>query len=163
MVILQSLQLLLQQVQKQETLTMARHIKKPSEQWQGTIDLLLRLTGATTIEADLPPIWDAWTNCNKKEEAHTVLQEHLQDNAQTLGLPQPVATGKLTRMLNLLAFNSSPCTELYWMATSVLRAVLRGLASPPRSSFIQHCNKQPQPGPIDSIFNRVLFRLKHDL
>jgi hypothetical protein len=122
---------------------MARHIKKPSEQWQGTIDLLLRLTGAT-IEADLLPIWDAWTNCNKKE-AHTVLQEHLQDNAQTLGLPQPVATGKLTTMLDLLAFNSSPCTELYRMATSVLRAVLKELALPPRSSFIQRRNKQPQP------------------
>jgi hypothetical protein len=103
-VILQSLQLLLQQSQTQGTITSARRIKKPSERWEGTIDLLMRLTGVAT-ESDLPPIWDAWANCNKKE-ARTVLQEHLRDNARILGLPEPVATGELTTMLTTLAFNS---------------------------------------------------------
>jgi hypothetical protein len=72
-VILQSL--LLQQVQSQGTTTPTRHVKKPSEQWEATIDLLLQLMGITR-EADSPPIWDAWANCNKKE-AHAILQEHL--------------------------------------------------------------------------------------
>jgi hypothetical protein len=57
MVILQSLQLLLQQMQTQGAIIMTRCVKKPSEQWEGTIDLLLRLTGVT-MEADLPSIWD---------------------------------------------------------------------------------------------------------
>jgi hypothetical protein len=104
LVILQSLQLLLQQSQSQGSVPSARRVKKPSEQWEGTIDLLLRLTGVLA-EADLPPIWSAWANCNKKE-ARTVLQEHLRDNARLLGLPEPVATGELTTMLTSLAFNS---------------------------------------------------------
>jgi hypothetical protein len=66
--------------------------------------LLLRLTVVAT-ESDLPPIWDAWAICNKKE-SRIVLQEHLRDNARVLGLPEPIATEELTMMLSSLAFNS---------------------------------------------------------
>jgi hypothetical protein len=104
--ILQSLQLLLQQTQTQGVIppSPARRIKKPSEHWEGTIDLLLRLVGVSA-ESDLPPLWHAWSNCNKKE-ARTVLQAHLRDNARALGLPEPVASGDLTTMLNTMAFDS---------------------------------------------------------
>jgi hypothetical protein len=102
--ILQSLQALLLQAQNQGTVPRApRRVKKPSEQWEGTIDLLLHLVGVTA-EIDLPPIWHAWSNCNKKE-SRTILQEHLRDNAQALGLPEPVASGDLTTMLNTSAFD----------------------------------------------------------
>lgn len=86
--ILQSLQLLLQQSQTQGPVAPARRVKKPSEQWEGTINLLLRLTGISA-EDNLPPFWLAWANCNKKE-ACTLLQEHLRENARSLGLPEPV-------------------------------------------------------------------------
>ena len=104
--ILQSLLLLLHQSQTQGVIppSPARRIKKPSEHWEGTIDLLLRLVGVTA-ESDLPPLWHAWSNCNKKE-ARTVLQAHLRDNARALGLPEPVASGNLTTMLNTMAFDS---------------------------------------------------------
>jgi hypothetical protein len=103
--ILQSLQILLLQVQTtQGTVAAPAHCtKKPSEHWEGTIDLLLRLVGVTA-ESDLPPLWHAWSNCNKKE-SRTVLQEHLCDNARALGLPEPVASGDLTTMLNTMAFD----------------------------------------------------------
>jgi hypothetical protein len=71
--------------------------------WEGTIDLLLRLVGVNA-EDDLPLIWQAWANCHKKE-ARTVLQEHLRDNARNLGLPEPVASGELTTMLTSLSFD----------------------------------------------------------
>jgi hypothetical protein len=95
---------LIQQSQTQGTITPAQRTKKPSKHWEGTIDLLLRLVGIGA-EDDLPPIWPAWANCNKKE-ARTVLQERLRDNARILGLPKPVATGDLTTMLISLSFDS---------------------------------------------------------
>jgi hypothetical protein len=75
--ILQSLQVLLQQAQTQGTIPTSvapKKVKKPSKHWEGTINLLLRLVGVND-EADLPPVWHAWANCNKKE-ARMVLQEH---------------------------------------------------------------------------------------
>jgi hypothetical protein len=102
--ILQSLQLLIQQSQSQGTIQPTRRVKKPSEHWEGTIDLLLRLVGVNA-EDELPAIWQAWANCHKKE-ARTVLQEHLRDNARSLGLPEPVASGELTTMLMSLSFDS---------------------------------------------------------
>jgi hypothetical protein len=72
--ILQSLQAMLLQAQNQGTvLQVARRVKKPSKQWEGTIGLLLCLVGVTA-EIDLPPLWHAWSNCNKKE-SRTILQE----------------------------------------------------------------------------------------
>jgi hypothetical protein len=65
---------------------------------------LLQLTGVS-IEDNSPSIWLAWANCNKNEVC-TVLQGHLRDNAQNLGLPEPVASGDLTTMLILLSFDS---------------------------------------------------------
>jgi hypothetical protein len=79
-------------------------MKKPSEHWKGTINLLLLLVGASA-EDNLPPTWHAWANCNKKE-APAVLQEHLLESAQNLGLPEPVASGDLTTMLMSLSFDS---------------------------------------------------------
>jgi hypothetical protein len=102
--ILQSLQLLTQQSQSQGATQPARHIKKLSEHWEGTINLLLCLVGVNA-EDDLPLIWQAWANCHKKE-AHTLLQEHLRDNAHNLGLPEPVASGELNTMLMSLSFDS---------------------------------------------------------
>jgi hypothetical protein len=49
--------------------TPAQCIKKPRKQWEGTIDLLLHLILGVTAEAHLPPLWHAWSNCNKKKEA----------------------------------------------------------------------------------------------
>jgi hypothetical protein len=102
--ILHSLQLLIQQSQSQGAVQPARRIKKPSEHWEGTIDLLLRLVGINA-EDDLPLIWQAWANCHKKE-ASTILQEHLWDNAHNLGLPEPIASGELTTMIMSLSFDS---------------------------------------------------------
>jgi hypothetical protein len=68
--ILQSLQLLIQQSQTQGTITPAR----PSEHWEGTIDLLLRLVGVGA-EDNLPPIWLAWANYNKKEARNGITRE----------------------------------------------------------------------------------------
>jgi hypothetical protein len=56
--ILESLQLLIQQSQTQRTIMPACPTKKPSEHWEGMIDLLLCLVGVNT-EDDLPPIWQA--------------------------------------------------------------------------------------------------------
>jgi hypothetical protein len=105
--ILQSLQVLLLQAQTQGTIPPSvapKRVKKPSEHWEGTIDLLLRLAGVDA-EADLPPVWGAWANCNKKE-ARMVLQEHLRTNASALNLPEPVASGDLTTMRMTMSFKA---------------------------------------------------------
>jgi hypothetical protein len=98
---------LLLQAQTQGTIptnVAPKKVKKPSEHWEGTIDLLLRLVGVTD-EIDLPPVWHAWANCNKKE-ARMVLQEHLRTNSSALNLPEPVASGELTTMLMTMAFKA---------------------------------------------------------
>ncbi len=59
------------------------------------IDILLCLVSVNAKDA-LPPIWQAWTTCLKKE-ASTALQEHIRDNVQNIG--------NLTTMLMLLSFN----------------------------------------------------------
>jgi hypothetical protein len=85
--------------------------KLPSETWKGTIDLLLHLTQKASQE-DLPDLWHSWANC-KKDKLLAVLQEHLQNMAQKLNLPKPVATVELTSILYLL-YPLQPCMRISW-------------------------------------------------
>ena len=88
----------------------AKKDQKPSDHWQGTINLLLRIVQVGS-EADLPDVWSAWARANKKEHWN-VLQEKLQETSVLLGYPQPVATGELTQMLINLQFVSPDKDDL---------------------------------------------------
>ena len=78
--------------------------KLPSEQWKGTIDLLLKLTQVRT-ETDLPELWHKWVNSNKKE-FRAILQESFKATALSLGLPEPVATADFSTTVANLQFSS---------------------------------------------------------
>jgi hypothetical protein len=69
------------------------------------IDLLLHIVQVDS-KVELPDIWTAWAQANKKE-LQNVLQECLQALSILLGYPQPVATRDLMQMLINLKFVSS--------------------------------------------------------
>jgi hypothetical protein len=55
--------------------TPAKKDQKRSDHRQGTVDLLLHMVQVGS-EADLPAVWPAWAQANKKEHQN-VLQEKL--------------------------------------------------------------------------------------
>jgi hypothetical protein len=63
-----------------------RNHQKPSVHWKETIGLLLLQPVNVGLEADLPGIWHKLADVNMKE-AHAIIQEQLQLQASSLGLP----------------------------------------------------------------------------
>jgi hypothetical protein len=82
-----------------------RRTKKPSEHWEGTIDLLLRLVGVNA-EDDLPLVWQTWANCHKKE-ARAVLQEHLRDNARHLKVAAKTVKSQMLPVVRACTYDSN--------------------------------------------------------